>query len=44
MCNWGVDTKRLKKDKKVWEKWRLEQMINFGLNNRKLPRRKLLEY
>ena len=36
MYNWSTDTKRLKKDKKAWEKWQLEQMINFGLQGKKI--------
>jgi len=36
MYNWSVDTKQLKKDKKKYTVWRLEQMVNFGLDGKKL--------
>lgn len=44
MYNWSVDTSHLKKDKKAYEIWKLEQMINFGLNGKKLNRKQLLKY
>lgn len=44
MYNWSVDAKRLKKDKEVWEKWKLEQIINFGLRNEKISKTLLLEH
>ncbi|MBU1130110.1 hypothetical protein KKE45_02200 [Patescibacteria group bacterium] len=44
MYNWSTDITRLKKDKRVWEKWKLEQMINFGLNGKKLSKSKLKKY
>ena len=44
MYNWSVDTRRLKKDKKAWEKWQLEQMINFGLRGKKLSRSLLIKH
>ncbi len=42
--NWSVDPKRLKKDKDAWQKWRLEQMINFGLRGGRLSKRLLIKY
>jgi len=42
--NWSIDTKRLRTNKKDWEKWQLEQMINFGLGGRKISRNLLLKY
>lgn len=36
MYNWSIDTKRLKKNKKKYEIWKLEQMINFGFKNKKI--------
>jgi len=41
MYNWSTDTKRLKKNKKEFTKWRLEQMINFGLNKKKINKKEL---
>ena len=36
MHNWSVDEKQLKRDKKQYTIWRLEQMVNFGLDGGKL--------
>lgn len=36
--NWGVDTKRLKKDKEAFQKWQTEQLVNFGLRRGKLSK------
>lgn len=36
MYNWSVDTSRLIKDPERYEVFKLEQAINFGLNNTKL--------
>ncbi|MBU4210668.1 hypothetical protein KKC08_00455 [Patescibacteria group bacterium] len=44
MYDWSTDTTRLIKDKDAWEKWKLEQMINFGLNGKKLSKLKLKKY
>ncbi len=44
MYNWSVDTAELKKDKNKYAIWRLEQMVNFGLNGGKLNRRQLKKY
>ena len=44
MYDWNIDTKRLKQNKDAWNKWRLEQMINFGLVGKKISRRLLLKY
>jgi hypothetical protein len=35
MYNWSTDEKKLSGD--ALKIWRLEQMINFGLNGEKLP-------
>lgn len=43
MYNWSVDTSRLKKDSKKYEIFKLEQAINFGLNNTKLSLKSLKE-
>lgn len=44
MYNWTVDTIHLRKDKKKFTIWKLEQMVNFGLNKKKLDKRLLLKY
>lgn len=36
MNNWSVDIKELKKDKKQYIIWRLEQLVNFGLGREKI--------
>jgi len=36
MRNWSVDEAQLQKNPQAYEKWRLEQLINFGLNGEKL--------
>jgi hypothetical protein len=41
MYNWSVDEKELKKDKEKYAIWKLEQMINFGLNGEKINGQKL---
>ncbi len=45
MYNWSVDEKAFKKaDPEEYEKWRLEQMINFGLNGEKISEVQLRKY
>ena len=44
MYNWTVDLKELKKDKKKYAVWKLEQMVNFGLNGKKLDKKSLKKY
>lgn len=44
MYNWSTDTTELKKDKKKHAIWRLEQMVNFGLNGRKIKKNTLIKY
>lgn len=44
MYNWSVDTKRLKKDSKAYEKFALEQRINYGLVGEKLSIVSLRKY
>ena len=41
MRNWSVDTKELKKDKKKYAVWRLEQLVNFGLGKEKIDDKQL---
>jgi hypothetical protein len=35
MKNWSVDVNELKKDKGKYAVWKLEQMVNFGLDGKK---------
>lgn len=44
MYNWSTDTKELKKYPEKYEIWKLEQMINFGLQNQKINKKKLTKY
>ena len=44
MYNWSVDTRRLKEDPEKYERFILEQQINFGLNGTKLSRSALKKY
>jgi hypothetical protein len=39
--NWGVDTTRLKKNKKAYQKWETEQLVNFGLGGEKISKKYL---
>ena len=41
MYNWSTDITKLKKDREKFLRWRLGQLINFGLNGEKLSRRTL---
>ncbi len=44
MYNWSTDTTRLKKYPEKYDVWKLEQMINFGLNGEKIDITKLRKY
>jgi len=44
MYNWNTDTTELKKDKEKYTIWRLEQLINFGLNGEKIKVNLLKKY
>ncbi|MEK7503204.1 MAG: hypothetical protein AAB556_02025 [Patescibacteria group bacterium] len=44
MYNWSTDIKKLSRDKKGFNIWKLEQMINFGLGGKKLKKRELKKY
>ncbi len=44
MHNWSVDTKELKKDKEKYTIWKLEQLINYGLDGEKLDERQVRKY
>jgi len=44
MHNWSVDEAKLKQHPEEYAKWRLEQLINFGLDGEKLTRDELRRY
>jgi hypothetical protein len=44
MKNWSTDTTELQKDQKKFSIWRLEQLINFGLDDEKIDIVELREY
>lgn len=44
MYNWSTDTTRLQNNPDAYEKFVLEQMINFGLNGKKISLKKLKKY
>jgi len=44
MKNWSVDIKNLKKNKKKFAVWKLEQMVNFGLDGKKIKKSELKKY
>ena len=44
MYNWSTDTTKLKRDKKKYAVWKLEQMINFGLQGKKISAKTLRTY
>ena len=44
MFNWSTDTKELKKYPEKYAIWKLEQLINFGLDGKKLKLAELKRY
>jgi hypothetical protein len=44
MYNWNIDTTTLREDPEAYTIWKLEQMINYGLDGGKLERRLLEKY
>ncbi len=44
MYNWSTDEEYLKKFPEEYEKWRLLQLINYGLDGEKLELKKLKKY
>ena len=44
MNNWSTDTKKLSKYPEKYAIWKLEQLINFGLNGQKLNFVELRKY
>ncbi|MEI6510956.1 MAG: hypothetical protein WCO25_02840 [Candidatus Uhrbacteria bacterium] len=44
MYNWSTDEELLKNDPEAHAVWRLEQLVNFGLNDQKLSVAALRKY
>ncbi|OIN90996.1 hypothetical protein AUJ42_02375 [Candidatus Collierbacteria bacterium CG1_02_44_10] len=44
MYNWSTNTTRLKQNPEKHAIWKLESLINFGLNDTKLNRKHLVKY
>ncbi len=44
MKNWSTDTSELQKDQEKFSIWRLEQLINFGLDEEKIDYSELKKY
>lgn len=43
MYNWSTDIKKLRRHSKNYTVWKLENLINFGLNNSKINTSELKE-
>ena len=41
MHNWSTDTTQLRKNPEKYKIWKLEQQINFGLDNKKISKKDL---
>ena len=44
MYNWSIDTTRLMQTPEEYTIWKLEQLINYGLNDEKLSENDLKRY
>lgn len=44
MHNWSTDEKLLKRDPEKYAIWKIEQMVNFGLDGKKLKAADLKKY
>jgi hypothetical protein len=44
MYNWSIDLDKFKKHSRQYQIWKLEQMINFGLNTKKISTKLLKKY
>jgi len=44
MKNWSTNTNKLSKNSKEFSIWKLEQLINFGLNGDKIKKSELKKY
>ena len=44
MYNWSTDTTELQKHPEQYTVWKLEQLLNYGLNGNKIPEKELKKY
>ncbi len=44
MKHWSVDIRELRKDRRAYDIWSLEQRINFGIGKKKINKKKLKKY
>lgn len=44
MYNWSTDTTELKKYPEKYAIWKLEQLINYGLDGEKIDKKLLIKY
>lgn len=44
MYNWSINITELKKNPHEFKIWRLEQLINYGLNGEKLEEKEVKKY
>lgn len=44
MYNWSTNTKKLRSDRTKFDIWRLESLINFGLDKEKINTKSLTKY
>ncbi len=44
MYNWNTNTTILKKHPEKYTIWKLEQLINYGLDGEKIDKKELLKY
>jgi hypothetical protein len=42
--NWSTDTTKLKKHPKAYDRWKLEQQVNYGSRGSKISKRLLKKY
>jgi len=43
MYNWSVNTKKLRQTHSQYSLWKLESLINFGLNGEKINKKHLIK-
>jgi len=44
MNHWSVNTKELEKDRVMFDIWRIEQWVNWGIGNTRIKRADLIKY
>lgn len=44
MYNWNTDTTQMKKNPEKYAVWKLEQLINYGLDGEKIDKKELIKY